>query len=283
MPETHGDEYRPSLPGSPSSGMAAAQQEDHPLLEFDDRRSNSPYIERVWRSRSRKGGPFLSMAEGNIELVVTRLPGFQMVTLRGPVSRGCFVECPPNGEWLGIRFRLGAFLPEIQTAMLMDRQDFHLPAHNGCFLFLDQAWELPRYDNAEQLVDRWVRAGVVAYSHAADAALEGDSEWMSQRSVQRHFRRATGMTFTGYQQIERARHAAVLLVSGHSIIDATFDAGYFDQAHLTRSLKQLVGMTPARLVRERPQLSFSYKTTALGLDTHSGLHGESVTARRRVS
>jgi len=52
-----------------------------------------------------------------------------------------------------------------------------------------------------------------------------------------------------------------LLMNGQSILGATFDAGYFDQAHLTRSLKQLIGITPAALIRERPQLSFSYKTT----------------------
>jgi AraC-like DNA-binding protein len=45
------------------------------------------------------------------------------------------------------------------------------------------------------------------------------------------------------------------------VLDATLEAGYFDQAHLTRLVKQLIGMTPARLARERPQLSFSYKTT----------------------
>jgi methylphosphotriester-DNA--protein-cysteine methyltransferase len=54
---------------------------------------------------------------------------------------------------------------------------------------------------------------------------------MSQRSVQRHFRRVTGMTFSSYQQIQRARHAAALLSSGSSVLNATFDAGYFDQAH----------------------------------------------------
>jgi methylphosphotriester-DNA--protein-cysteine methyltransferase len=102
---------------------------------------------------------------------------------------------------------------------------------------------------------------VIARSHATDAAVEGDVDWMSQRSMQRHFRRVTGMTFSSYQQIQRARHAAALLVSGSSVLDATFSAGYFDQAHLTRSVKQLIGMTPARLARERPQLSFSYKTT----------------------
>lgn len=233
------------------------------ILEFDDRESDSPYVERVWRCRSRRGGPFLSMAEGSIELVVTRLPGFQAVTLRGPVSRGSFVECPPNGEWLAIRFRLGTYLPRIPTATLMDHHDIHLPVlPDGRFWFSGLTWELPRYDNAEDFVARLAGTGVIARSHATDAVAEGDVDWMSRRSVQRHFRRVTGMTLSSYQQIERARHAAALLMSGRSVLDVTFTAGYFDQAHLTRSMRQLIGMTPARLARERPQLSFSYKTTA---------------------
>jgi Helix-turn-helix domain len=232
-------------------------------LEFDDRESDSPLIERVWRSRSRIGGPFLSMAEGNIELVITRLPGFSAVTLRGPVSCGSVIECPANGEWLAIRFRLGTYLPRIPTATLVDHQDVQLPMlPDGRFWLADMAWEIPTYDNAEGFVAQLSRAGVIARSQATDAAIEGDVDWMSRRSVQRHFRRATGMTFSSYQQIQRARHAAALLIGGSSVLDATFDAGYFDQAHLTRAVKQLIGMTPARLLREQPQLSFSYKTSA---------------------
>src|SRR6185369_5289830 len=108
------------------------------LIEFDDRESDSPYVERVWRSRSRNGGSFLSMAEGNIELVFTRLPEFLAVTLRGPVTRGAVVECPPNGEWLAIRFRLGTYLPRIPTSALIDHQNMQLPVlANGRFLFSD--------------------------------------------------------------------------------------------------------------------------------------------------
>ncbi|MCA1429792.1 helix-turn-helix domain-containing protein [Bradyrhizobium yuanmingense] len=232
------------------------------LIEFDHRASDSPYVERVWRSRSRRGGSFLSMAEGNIELVVTRLPELLAVTLRGPVTRGTLVECPASGEWLAIRFRLGTYLPEIPTSALIDHQNMQLPVlPNGRFLFSGLSWDIPGYDDAESLVARMARAGVIARSHATDAAIDGDVDWMSRRSVQRHFRRVTGMTFSSHQQIERARRAAVLLVSGSSVLDATSGAGYFDQAHLTRSVRQLIGMTPARLSRERPQLSFSYKTT----------------------
>jgi hypothetical protein len=231
------------------------------LLAFDDRDSPSPFVERVWRCRSRSGGRFLSMAEANIELVITRLPAFLAVTLRGPVTRGAFIDCPPNGEWLAIRFKLGTYLPRIPAAALADHQDINLPVlGNGQFWFSDLAWEIPSFDNAEDFVARLALAGVIARSHATDAAAEGDIAWMSQRTLQRHFRRVTGMTLSGYEQIRRARHAADLLRRGTPILDATFEAGYFDQAHLTRSVKHLIGITPARLLRDQPQLSFSYKT-----------------------
>ncbi|MEP7007024.1 MAG: helix-turn-helix domain-containing protein [Sphingomonas bacterium] len=230
------------------------------LIDFDHRQSDSPYVERIWRSRSRQGGFFFSMAESCIEIVFTRLPGFAAVTLRGPVSKGVLVECPPSGEWLAVRFKLGTYVPDIPTASLIDHQSVDLPLlSNGRFWFSGQAWEIPTYDTIDDFVAHLAAAGIIALSRATDAAIEGDHRHMSQRSVQRHFRHVTGMTFSAWQQIGRARRAAALLVSGSSVLEATFDAGYFDQAHLTRSVKQLIGTTPARLARERPQLSFSYK------------------------
>lgn len=49
------------------------------------------------------------------------------------------------------------------------------------------------------------------------------------------------------RQIERARYATTLLQQGLSIPDVVYDAGYFDQPHLTRSLKRYIGQTPAQL------------------------------------
>jgi len=41
-----------------------------------------------------------------------------------------------------------------------------------------------------------------------------------------------------------------------------YEAGYFDQPHLTRALKHFIGLTPAQIMdRSRSQqLSFLYKT-----------------------
>ncbi len=47
---------------------------------------------------------------------------------------------------------------------------------------------------------------------------------------------------------------------GVSILDTVHQAGYFDQAHLTRSLRRLIGETPMRLREHVRQLSFLSKT-----------------------
>jgi AraC-like DNA-binding protein len=44
------------------------------------------------------------------------------------------------------------------------------------------------------------------------------------------------------------------------ILDVVHRAGYFDQPHLSRSLKRLIGMTPSEIAGGARQLSFLYKT-----------------------
>jgi AraC-like DNA-binding protein len=231
------------------------------FLRFRDRPSDSPYIERVWRGRSDGGGPFVSVAAGHLELVVTRLADLTMVTIRGPETRATTIDCPPDGEWAAIRFRLGAHMPALPTHLLVDHRDVDLPvAADGSFALLGSRWPLPDLDNAERYVDALARRGVIARDDVVEAAMRGDRQRLTSRSVQRHFRRTTGMTHGQFRQIERARHAANLLRDGAPILDTVHEAGYFDQAHLTRSLKILIGETPASIIRRDAQLSFLYKT-----------------------
>ncbi|BBL58904.1 hypothetical protein MKFW12EY_25170 [Methylomonas koyamae] len=68
------------------------------------------------------------------------------------------------------------------------------------------------------------------------------------------------MTQTTINQIARARHATNLLKRGVPILQVAYDAGYYDQAHLTRSLKYFIGQTPAEITRGEEQLSFLYNT-----------------------
>jgi methylphosphotriester-DNA--protein-cysteine methyltransferase len=51
--------------------------------------------------------------------------------------------------------------------------------------------------------------------------------------------------------MKRAQHAQALLQQGGSILDTVDEAGYFDQPHLTRSLKQFIGYTPVQIISLR--------------------------------
>jgi AraC-like DNA-binding protein len=233
------------------------------FLNFDDRISDSPFIERVWRARSESAGVFLSVAANNFEMAVTRHRGKTFLTLRGPETKATAADCPAEGEWLGIRFKLGTFMPLLTPGRLRDRNDVTLPdATSRSFWWKGSAWEYPDFENAEIFVKRLVQKGIVTRDSAVDAALRGEAV-LSLRSTQRHFLRATGLPHSAVRQIERARYATSLLKEGVSILDTVHQAGYFDQAHLTRSLKHRIGQTPSEIIRAEQQLSYLYKTAPL--------------------
>ncbi|HEX9067804.1 MAG TPA: helix-turn-helix domain-containing protein, partial [Ktedonobacterales bacterium] len=72
---------------------------------------------------------------------------------------------------------------------------------------------------------------------------------LADRTVRHRFVRATGLTQAHIHQVARAQRAASLLRQGKPILDTAHEAGYFDQPHLTRSLKRFIGHTPAQLAR----------------------------------
>ena len=231
------------------------------FLIFDDRPSDSPVVERVWRSHSERADTFHSIAASHWEMVVTRLKGTTTLTVRGPETKATTIECPAEGEWVGIRFKLGTFMPLLPARNLSDQRDVTLPgATSRSFWLNGSAWDYPDFENAEPFVKRLFRDGLIAVDHAVSAVLQGQRQDLSVRSAQRHFLRATGMTQGSIRQIERARRATNLLREGVSVLDTVHQAGYFDQAHLTRSLRHYIGQTPVQIIRADRQLSFLYKT-----------------------
>jgi len=231
------------------------------FIVFEDRLSDSPFVERIWRCHSERADTFLSVAACHFEMVVTRHRGRTSLTLRGPETGATIVDCPEEGEWIAIRFKLGTFMPRFLPGSLRDHQDVNLPdATSRSFWLNGSAWQYPDFDNAEAFVKRLARAGLISRDPAVVAALRGQPRALSLRSTQRHILRATGLTRATFRKIERARYATNLMKEGVSVLDAVHLAGYFDQPHLTRSLKDLVGQTPASIIRGEKQLSFLYKT-----------------------
>lgn len=237
------------------------------LISFDnDRASDSSFIERVWCCHSERAGNFLSVASVHWEMVITRLQGSTVVTLRGPETQPTDVPCPANGEWLAIRFKAGTFMPQLPAARLMNNLGVNLPQlSKRAFLLDGRRWEIPTFDNAETFVKRLVNKGLVACDPEVTAALNGDPMEISTRSAQRRFLQVVGMTHNNLRQIERARFAVNLLRDSTPIADVVWQCGFYDHAHLTRALRRWIGVTPTQVNRADTQLSFLYKTEGFPL------------------
>jgi AraC-like DNA-binding protein len=76
---------------------------------------------------------------------------------------------------------------------------------------------------------------------------------LSQFSLLRAFRSATGLPPHAYLNQLRVRRARLLLDDGLPPADVAAATGFADQAHLTRHFKRVVGVPPAAYQRERLQ------------------------------
>ena len=217
-------------------------------LVFDTRSANSSFVEMIWRTHSKRAGTFTSVAASNWEMVITAFNGKTMITARGPETKASEADFPADAEFFGITFKLGSYMPHLPLKTLLDRQDAALPeASSNSFWLHGSTWELPTFENADVFVERLIRQGILVRDPVVEAAIMGHPPDMSIRSLQYRFLQATGLAHKTIQQIERARFAVSLLERGTPILDTAFELGYFDQAHLTNSLKRFIGKTPAQI------------------------------------
>ena len=231
-------------------------------LICEERLSDAPFVERIWRSQEERAGPFISASEAETELVVTKYRDQTVITLRGPSTRATPAFCPADAEFFGIQFKPGAFLHNLPAKIVANRQDLNLPEATSTSFWLNgSALQYPNYENADTFINRLVHEGVLVYDPIVGAILQKQAVELSLRTVQRRFSQATGLTQNSFYQINRARYATSLLKQGASILDTVYEAGYFDQPHLTRSLKHFIGLTPAQIVDQSrtERLSFLYK------------------------
>jgi hypothetical protein len=217
----------------------------------DARSASSSFVEMIWRTHSERAGVFTSAAVSNWEMVIATFNGKTMITARGPETKASEADFPADAEFFGITFKLGTFMPHLPVRTLKDRHDANLPEVSSNYFWLHgSAWELPTFQNADVFVSRLNRQGILVRDPVVEAAIRGHTPDMSIRSLQYRFLQATGLTHKTIQQIERARSAVSLLEQGTPISDTALELGYFDQVHLTNSMKRLIGKTPAQIAQK---------------------------------
>lgn len=217
-------------------------------FQFDNRPSDSPYVDLVWQARTDESSGFVSSAAIHWGMVVVKHEDKLTLHVRGPETQASQAEFHLDYEFLGINFKFGTYMPHLSPKTIIDRQDLVMPeVASRTFQLNSSSWEFPTFENADTFVGRLVREGILAYEPVVNEVLQGQPTDYSPRAVQYRFLHATGLTQSTVHQIQRARRAKALLIQGKPILDTVYEAGYFDQAHLTRSLKRFMGQTPTQL------------------------------------
>jgi hypothetical protein len=216
--------------------------------DIEERPSDSPFVERIWRSDSEHAGSFTSISAVCWSMVISKREGRIAVSLHGPKTGATDMDVPAQLEWFGIDFKPGTFMPHIPPGSVMDGNITLPEAADHAFWLCRSAWQFPNYENADTFVDRLVREDLLRCDPVVNAIHQGQSPPLSLRTVQYRFLRSTGLSQRAIRQIERARYATALLKQGVSIFDTVCEAGYSDQPHLTRSLKHFIGHTPAEIL-----------------------------------
>lgn len=179
-------------------------------IENENRPSDSPYIERVYRSDGVQAATRMhSISSTHWELAFSEAHGRLQVAVRGPETTPTSVVANPETRWFGIVFAHGAAMPHLPVPRLVDGAERGLLVTSTSLVLRGEEWELPSFDNAEVFVDRLVRAGLLERDPLVSDVLAGSEvPRRTLRSVQRRVVAATGLTQRTIRQIDRVRQAA---------------------------------------------------------------------------
>lgn len=216
---------------------------------FEERLSDSPYIETVTHGYTAGAGSTIRPAETHWHMIFSRHDGGFHPLLVGPLKSSGVVSYGGGAEILWIKFRLGVFMPHLPIREFIERETPLPTASRQSFWLNSATWQIPDFENADTFVDWLAREGVLLRDPIVTTALQEQPQAVASRTMRHRFLRATGMPQNHIRQFERARRAEALLRQGCSILDTVEEAGYFDQPHLTRALKHWIGYTPAQLVQ----------------------------------
>jgi hypothetical protein len=226
------------------------ERADEPVDE-EERAADSPLVASIRRARYRATTTETVLPDGSWDLLFIRKAGGPVIAVQtGQIAAPLTAVHEAGDELLVLTFKPEVYMPQLPGHKIF-QQGVVRPVEHGRGVWIDaERLELPTFDNAEHLVAAMARKGLLERDPVVARALQGASQRLDERSIQRHFSAVTGLSFKGFQQIARAREAARLLRSGQSPSDVAAELAFSDQSHMTHSLKRFLGQTPSQLAKQ---------------------------------
>lgn len=223
------------------------------------------YVSHYWLSLNNDSPVYTALPDGCLDLVLEVAPDDYRAWIYGSTTQPTDIACSRGTHYLGIRFHPGqsrhfidAAACEITDARAELRGLMQFPAERiatrvtvgTLFSQLDEILDttLSRSPPEVSLVDR-----VIQYVEARHGAVGIEAVarhfGKSRRQLERTFSQIVGVPLKFFCTLSRLRHAARLIAkpTQRSLTAIASDAGYSDQAHMTRDFRRLAGATPAQL------------------------------------
>ena len=134
---------------------------------------------------------------------------------------------------------------ELQVTPLLEQESLLIWTLSQMVLrYADDSVELKSCCKEHQSV-KWVREYIEAH-YAEDISIEDlkSIACLSPFHLIRVFHKEVGIPPHSYLRQVRVERSKELLIQGHSIAQVALETGFYDQSHLTRQFKRIVGVTP---------------------------------------
>jgi AraC-like DNA-binding protein len=219
-----------------------------------------------WVRAPASDGSVRVLPDACTDVVWTRGRG---VVVAGPDTSAKLASTQPGDLIVGLRFRPGAGGGALGLP-LSELRDLRVDARDVDPAFAIDPDEDPRHVAGRLAAAAAARPGDPLVQHAArllagdgipppdersegaDVRAAAGALGVSERQLRRRFQAAVGYGPATLARILRFRRFVDAVDrGGDDLATLALDAGYADQAHLTRECRRLAGVTPAALVRER--------------------------------
>jgi AraC-like DNA-binding protein len=212
---------------------------------YEEKPSNSPYVDVVWRTEDLTDGVYVASADACWDMIFIRSKeGKTKVLLSGPCSKITYVPYSAGNKNFGVRFKHGVIFTTIPAPdMLNVTKALPMPTEDT-FILQGITWKLPTYESIDGFIAGLVQGGLLSHDPIVRDVLENKTVNMSARSIQRHFAMTIGLSPRRVKQIRSARKAVELLLQGMSLAEVAYELGYADLPHMVRMLKRFTGYTP---------------------------------------
>lgn len=218
------------------------------MTQKHSRRSSShPWIDTVWQTVCLTDGVYRATPDGSWDLILSVACDRQAtVFLTGQATEPVDVPYAEGEHSVVISYAAHVYLTQDKEVRTGPTLRF-LPVHNSSFVLEGVELPLPTFSNAEQLTSKMVEANLLRSDDLVAKAFTAKPKAASNRTVQQHFKKITGITQKDFELIRRAQEAVRRLKAGERPAAVAVDLGYTDQPHMIKSIKKIMGHLPSNL------------------------------------